>query len=111
MGDENWISQCVPADPSVLSVPGLPGGMTDTTSDEFVHHLFAVVILSLHRLDVGDMMVDGPELLLCLEFGIKSMSENSSRILVLETMTSVVLSASSFLFPSPKGSEYQLTLV
>lgn len=54
MGEENWISQCIPAESSVLSVPGLLGGMTDTTSDEFIHHLFALVILCLHRLDVGD---------------------------------------------------------
>lgn len=39
------------------------------------------------------------------------MSENSSRVLVLETMISVVLSASSFLLPYLKGSEYQLTLL
>lgn len=105
MGKENWIVQCIPADSNVLSIRGLLEEMTDTTSDEFIHHLFAMVILSLHRGDVGDIMVNKPELL-CLEFGIKSVSENSSRILVLEAMTSVVLNASSFLFPSLKGSEY-----
>lgn len=91
---ENSNSHCVAAD-FCLSTLGLLGEMTDRTFDEFIYQPVSYGH-TLHRLDAGDIMVNKSELLFCLEFTIKSISENSSRILVLETMTTLVLSASSF---------------
>ena len=59
----------------------------------------------LHRLNIGDIMVNKSELLLPWNLGAKVYLRIPAGS-ILETMTSMIPSAFSFPFPSFKGSEY-----